>query len=638
MSKLPEQINLCYGAFLKVLRAFKKKTVNQWQLHNRLMNIEDVPFGVAPTYPVGKIARKLHHGIDQGEEIFNPSTVASDFVNCKKPETLPIQRATSERRFAQKFLSPEFHQKILEYVETEILIHLSDIEGLVKALIEMLSLTSEDSLAMTSKLYIATDPAISYTKDEIINIQTHFNATSLVAGIFHYIVQNCTDNTVGNQIPVDGDNNRCIIAIKDWVVAQGFGAERTIFLENSSSTKCGNHLLRKEPEEKAKNLTALTADICICVLTSFCDYPCAEKTKYICNKLIHSLNEIKLFKHTVIEYVFSNDANYNGIMSKIVKCDLLWVIAEKIDLIPSWIIGVTAFKIKPIVLSLENTDAMFSLPEIPTLKLYKVSNIFKYSSLCSVKRGLGKAIEKTYNDYMFRERLFFELWFPASTKEITIVASPADEKLNDANMESRNYALMDNIGDRDAVLEIIQLLSKHYPYAHISLMETSKFLPSMICNNLVIIGGPGGNEYVTFDGHTVNDEGNKICRWFSERFKTKISYTNDCETMVVENKRYTATYDGSLMKSDYGYFAAINNPTNSQSRVILIHGIHTLGVVGAAKAFSSDINAEGNYRTLHNKILNAYSPSINFEAFFKVEVFNGQAFCPQISLENILLL
>ena len=186
MSKPPEQINLCYGAFFKVLRAFKKKTINQWQLHNRLMNIEDVPFNVTPTYPTGKVAQRLRHGVSQGEEILNPSTVASDYANCKKPETLPMQRATSDRRFAQNFLSAEFHQKILKYVKTEILMHLTDLGGLAKALIEMLSLTSEDSLAMTSRLYIATDPAISYTKYEIISTQTHFNVSSLVAGIFHY--------------------------------------------------------------------------------------------------------------------------------------------------------------------------------------------------------------------------------------------------------------------------------------------------------------------------------------------------------------------------------------------------------------------------------------------------------------------
>lgn len=634
-----EGINLCYGAFFKVISSLKKDSINEWQLHNRFMNIEYMPFGnTKDALPV-----------TTQRNVSNPFQQINDFSNCTKTKKLPIQGTKSAKNFFEKFLFPEEHQKILEYTKTQILPYLKVDGTFARAIIELLLLVSDSSVPSMSQFFIDDIPTIATTKEEIVETRSEYNSASLLTGLFYYIVRECNDNTVGN--PKDKDGNPVGLQIRDWGastdIPNGSGITRAIkldgiafpALEGDTTGKANKGNDNKKDVDMIDSFPVLTANVNICVLASAKLSADKDKLQSLTQRLIGSLSWAKKFNATCVSYVFGDNDDYSMISRCVSESNFLLILAENIALIPSWVIGIAALKEIKTFIFLSDIDNIHAMPKIPQLTLRKASNIYKWACYNPAINDMNKAMQEIYSSYSYRDNNFFDFWFPADTAEIYVVASPADEKVQDAQLASRNYAFMDNLGDRDAILEIVKLLSKYYPKAHISIMETDRFPSDSLRNNIVVIGGPGGTEYVSFDGKVIDDEGNKICKMFTQKFKSHVSYTNDCEFMNVDGTTYSAGYDvDGFMNSDYGYFASIVNPINPNNRVVLIHGIHTLGVVGAAMAFSTDIKAEMNYRLLHKTITENKALSIEFEAFFRVDVFNGQAFCPVISQENVFLL
>lgn len=241
---------------------------------------------------------------------------------------------------------------------------------------------------------------------------------------------------------------------------------------------------------------------------------------------------------------------------------------------------------------------------------------------------------------------FFKIWFPKNTKQIFIVPGKEPFPILDAELTSSNYALLDYVGDKDAVYECAKLLSRRYPNANITLEPSDKksLLQNFDCN-MVVIGGPGGDEYINPNGKQENVNGNDITKllMFSESHIIKqsaisrsiVKYSSDCEHLILGGGyNYCADYDKSgIMTSDYGYFASIVNPWNPKYQIIIIHGIHTLGVLGAVKIFSDDTLSSENILMLRKLgLANSFN---EFECIFKVPVFNGKIGVPKLSIENL---
>jgi hypothetical protein len=245
-----KHINLCYGAFFKVLSAFKKESINDWQLHNRLMNIDDIPFGEDESYSVGSEPIILI-GARKGERIDNPFQTINEYSNCTKTKTLPIQRPGKQRRFMEQYQQAKEHNMALEYIKKYILRYLSDHERLTKAIIELLCLAHESSIPASARFYIDADTDKMTTADEIRNARTDFDVVSLVAGVFHYIVVNCTDNTVGNKPPNDV-NGIPGSAIKEWKksisVPQGNNVTRNICIVDDNVVKAKSETGAREDD------------------------------------------------------------------------------------------------------------------------------------------------------------------------------------------------------------------------------------------------------------------------------------------------------------------------------------------------------------------------------------------------------
>lgn len=246
--------------------------------------------------------------------------------------------------------------------------------------------------------------------------------------------------------------------------------------------------------------------------------------------------------------------------------------------------------------------------------------------------------------------IFYKVWFPKNTQEITIIGPTDMEEYKKSISNNENLAFIDGMGDRDSIFSVGLLLSRKYPNARIHL-ELSHFIETPGYNfkkNLVIVGGPGGNEYFNpILGRTYTDINNHACRKFNKISPpSKIQYTDDVKSLIYDNKLYTSEYYESLdeqgelskkLQLDYGYFSAFPNDFDPHYfRVVMIHGIQTLGVLGASKVFDDDKDRDTlkNYEILKNRIGNG---DYSFETFFKVHVDGYSVINPKIEDDKILL-
>jgi hypothetical protein len=185
--------------------------------------------------------------------------------------------------------------------------------------------------------------------------------------------------------------------------------------------------------------------------------------------------------------------------------------------------------------------------------------------------------------------------------------------------------LLESLGDKDSLLEVTAFLNRNYRNVKTSMFAADSYTSNME-GNMVIIGGPGDE---------IGD-GNKYCKIFMEKMNVKISYSRDCEKLLYDSKTFVAKKEKKKTTVDYGYFARFPNPFNANTSIILINGIHTFGVLGAAKAFSDHPSAQGNIRKVMKKLKLNNITQASFECFFPVNIFQQTVVCPDVIEDYIL--
>jgi hypothetical protein len=221
-----------------------------------------------------------------------------------------------------------------------------------------------------------------------------------------------------------------------------------------------------------------------------------------------------------------------------------------------------------------------------------------------------------------------KIWFPNDVRTIHIVTSTESEKrIQFSAPESDNYMLLESLGDKDSLLAIVTFLNRRYRRVNTPMYAADTF-SNFLEEDIVVIGGPGDDE----------GDGNKICKIFTNKMNVKITYSEDCEKMKYKNQEFEAKKEGNKTIEDYGYFARFPNPFNPRTSVVLVHGIHTFGVLGAAKAFSDHPMAQGNIRKVMKKLNIDDIKKASFECYFPVEVLGQSVVVPEIDEENIFAL
>jgi hypothetical protein len=279
---------------------------------------------------------------------------------------------------------------------------------------------------------------------------------------------------------------------------------------------------------------------------------------------------------------------------------------------------IDALKKPTIIIKSRKEEDQYQVPSDISDRFY-----LKYDKINEIKDRLADSLKKRIEEVIKIPHLGLDdvrrLWFPEGTPVINVIGPPSQTKTLFSEVQSPNYVYLDRLGDKDAMLEILILLSRLYPSAKIRKFMADDFQSSMLDENIVVVGGPG----------VPGEDGNSICKLINEKIGSAISYSEDCENMVLSDGKILASeYDrNQRVTTDYGYFSRIQNPLNPRSIVILVHGIHTYGVLGSARAFSDqDLALKNVQKILDEMGLNPY-----FESWFRVEVFSGVVKIPEVS-------
>ena len=233
-----------------------------------------------------------------------------------------------------------------------------------------------------------------------------------------------------------------------------------------------------------------------------------------------------------------------------------------------------------------------------------------------------------------REEMIFRFWFPRGTSTIWVVCPQDHDPSEYADRASPDYTYLDNLGDQDALLELMVFLSRHYPNATIEHFHSGNLPRGHTSDNLVVVGGPG----------STSDISNGVCLEMMEAIRSRITYSDDCERMMVRTGMDPPLELGSVyrdapgggagqrvIQEDVGYFARFPNPLNEESTVVLVNGIHTTGVLGAARAFSERREALPNFHT----VLRKGESSTGFECYFKVPVLSREVRVPSVEIGQV---
>ncbi len=273
-----------------------------------------------------------------------------------------------------------------------------------------------------------------------------------------------------------------------------------------------------------------------------------------------------------------------------------------------------------------------------------------HSSIMSLEQAFVSAIPQT----RIHDELVYRFWFPRETASIRVVCPQIHDPGEFAHRSSPDYTYLDNLGDTDALLELTVFLSQCYPRASIDQFSSDDLPDGHTGGNLVVIGGPGSAEI-----------SNDICRQMMSMVKSSVAYSDGCEEMTIRQdgtsverraqygtrKSTRNVVTGSIAKKgwftglkclirspvpaelerDWGYFARFPNPLNENATVVLVNGIHTAGVVGAARAFSDRRETLRNYQSVYQSGVDV----ARFECFFEVPVLNGESSVPEIDPPNV---
>lgn len=267
-------------------------------------------------------------------------------------------------------------------------------------------------------------------------------------------------------------------------------------------------------------------------------------------------------------------------------------------------------------LKMDSSIIIKSVKEMETYEVptdINVKNRIQYEKVEDIKDKMATELEKRVRDMLDAPPSFDDIrkvWFPKDARLIRVIGPKSQVKTEFSDTEYPDYDRLHKVGDKAAIFEVLVLLTKLYPDANIKIQMADDFdMESDRADNMVVVGGPG----------IPGEDGNSVHRTISAQMNSKISYADDYETMKTKDQTFSVLSSGDALTRDYGCFARIRNPYNTASAIVLIHGIHTSGVLGAAHMFGDGETAKGNVA----KILDKLGDDPRFECIVPIRVRNG---------------
>jgi hypothetical protein len=196
-----------------------------------------------------------------------------------------------------------------------------------------------------------------------------------------------------------------------------------------------------------------------------------------------------------------------------------------------------------------------------------------------------------------RTRHFRHVWGIRDGDQVTVVCSELDEPERRQLIEPREFIYNLKYGDVDAFVEVLVTLWRLFPSLKLRVMSAGEAEKTRLDleTHFVVIGGPDYNVLagrVLDWGETQFDYRSPPDKERRSRYLRMQSVKYPLET-VIHDRTNGAEHCHQTDTRDYGYFERIPNRHYPKRQVIIIGGCHTIGVAGAAKAFSMAVNEHG---------------------------------------------
>lgn len=223
-----------------------------------------------------------------------------------------------------------------------------------------------------------------------------------------------------------------------------------------------------------------------------------------------------------------------------------------------------------------------------------------------------------------RSILYFKsLWGFNENDHVYIICPELPEPKKKQELEPEEYLYLGKYGDIDSFREAHISLSKLYPRLKIDSCTSKEFKEysgTSYEDNLILIGGP---DY------------NKITEEFMKH--TPFEFLEENETTILGNKSSNQRFKSNIGKGiDYGFFCKIPNPW-SNKKLIMINGIHTYGVHGAAKCFSlfdeQDIPSNNC-----KEVIEELGDDPNFAIILETNIIDKRVMTPKINRKDLIAL
>lgn len=257
--------------------------------------------------------------------------------------------------------------------------------------------------------------------------------------------------------------------------------------------------------------------------------------------------------------------------------------------------------------------------------------IAAYAIILSIIEGVAATKKLTR---LWKSRHLRKIWGIKDGDFVVVVCSELDEE-DSQHVEPREFIYTRKYGDIDAYFEVVITLLRLFPRIKLQVMSSGEAESTRVdmTQHVILIGGP---DY------------NAITRNILQKGVTRYVYRSPEENASPTYPGEIVLYCGqtdhesceSIDEKDYGYFERIRNPNNPATNVILIGGCHTLGVTGAAKAYSMGDGLRGAIPGIVLKNARETAKRITRNSEFAVLVSaerNAQTIpAPIVSVDNII--
>jgi hypothetical protein len=218
---------------------------------------------------------------------------------------------------------------------------------------------------------------------------------------------------------------------------------------------------------------------------------------------------------------------------------------------------------------------------------------------------------------LWKTRHLRKVWGIKDGDSVVIVCSELEDPGERQNIEPpREFIYNLKFGDLDAYIEVVVTILRLFPNVKLRVMSSgeAQSAPINLARHLILLGGPDYNAMTArilgMNATQITYRSPYVDRR-SERYPEEIVLYHtvlDCESCYTTKEH------------DFGYFERIKNPNDPASKVILLGGCHTIGVTGAAKAFSMFENEQGEISKLVLKNARTTAKRISRNSEFAVLV------------------